>query len=63
MYLLDSCAISDFMKGDVNTTKKIKSLSPAIIYTSAVTQMEIMYGLLRKFDLSHRYFDFFSEFL
>jgi len=62
MYLLDSCTISDFMKGEINTTKKLKSVSPAIIYTSTITQMEITYGLIRKFDSSHRYFEFLKEF-
>ncbi len=61
MYLLDSCTISDFMKGEISTTKKLKSLSPSIICTSTVTQMEITYGLLRKFDLSHRYYDILKE--
>ena len=64
MYLLDSCTISDFMKGDVDTASKIKAVSPNLIYTSTVTQMEITYGLLRKFDKNHSYFtvleDFFS---
>lgn len=63
MYLLDSCTISDFMKGEPNTAKKIKSLSPSTIYTSTITQMEITYGLLKKFDYSHKYFNFFEEFI
>ena len=63
MYLLDSCTISDFMKGDENTGTKLKSISPALIYTSTITQMEIMYGLLRKFEPSHKYFKFFDEFI
>jgi tRNA(fMet)-specific endonuclease VapC len=63
MYLLDSCTISDFMKGLEHTSQKIKSLSPSIIYTSTITQMEISYGLLRKFDASHRYFGIFDEFI
>jgi len=62
MYLLDSCTISDFMKGETNTTQKLKSLSPSIIYTTTITQMEIRYGLLRRFDSGHRYFDFLKEF-
>ena len=63
MYLLDSCTISDFMKGEVNTMSKLKSLSPAKIYTSTITQMEITYGLIRRFEPSHRYFAFFKEFI
>ena len=61
MYLLDSCTISDFMKGEPNTVQKLKSLSPSIIYTSTITQMEITYGLLKKFDHSHQYFTLFGD--
>lgn len=63
MYLLDSCTISDFMKGDKNTSRKLKTISPSVIYTSTITQMEIKYGLLKKFDYSHRYFKILEEFL
>lgn len=63
MYLLDSCTISDFMKGEANTLKKIKSISPSEIYTSTITQMEIRYGLLRKFDHNHKYFKVLEDFL
>jgi tRNA(fMet)-specific endonuclease VapC len=63
MYLLDSCTISDFMKGDLNTMKKMKTTSPSLIYTSSITHMEIYYGLLRRFQKSHRYFNFLDLFL
>ena len=63
MYLLDSCTMSDFMKGEVTTVKKLKSLSPSLIYISTITQVEIKYGLLRKFDNSHKYFKLFEDFL
>lgn len=63
MYLLDSCTISHFMKGEENTAKKLKSLSPSVIYTTTISQMEILHGLLRKFDREHRYFKIFAEFM
>ncbi|NRB11320.1 MAG: type II toxin-antitoxin system VapC family toxin [Rickettsiaceae bacterium] len=63
MYLLDSCTISYFMKGEVSVANKIKETSPAVVYTSTITQMEITYGLIRKFNNSHRYFDFFKDFI
>lgn len=63
MYLLDSCTISDFMKGHTNTMKKIKNTSPSLIYTMTITQTEIMFGLLRKFDNSHYYYKMFEDFL
>ena len=63
MYLLDSCTVSDFMKGEIATAKKIKSLSPSLMYTSTITQLEIKYGLLRKFNSSHKYFKIFEDFM
>lgn len=47
MYLLDTCAVSDFIKGDEFTLKKIKSLSPSLLSISSINYMEISYGLQR----------------
>ena len=44
-YLLDTCVISDFVKGENGTLEKIKSMQPAILATSTITLMEIHYGL------------------
>lgn len=44
-YLLDTCAVSDFVKGNPKTLDKIKLLSPADIAISSVTEMEIKFGL------------------
>lgn len=45
MYILDTCVISDFVKGDKNTTKKLMSLNPNHLSISTITLMEINYGL------------------
>lgn len=45
-YLLDTCTVSDFVKGEQGVLATIKSTSPALIAISAVTRMEIEYGLL-----------------
>lgn len=45
MYLLDTCVISDFVKGEKGTLKKIKHKSPREIGISVITVMEINYGL------------------
>lgn len=45
-YLLDTCVLSDFVKGDVNTIKHIINHSPSELAISAVTLMEIEYGIL-----------------
>ncbi|KAF3887090.1 MULTISPECIES: type II toxin-antitoxin system VapC family toxin [Nostocales] len=44
-YLLDTCVISDFIKGEENTLKRLKSTSPVDIFISSLTLMEVKYGL------------------
>ncbi len=44
-YLLDTCVISDFIKGEVGTQVRLKQKSPADIAVSAITVMELRYGL------------------
>lgn len=44
-YLLDTCVISDFIKGEANTACRLKQTSPAEIAVSTITVMEILYGL------------------
>ncbi len=45
IYLLDTCVISDFIKGEINTLQRIKNTSPLEIAISTITIMEIEYGL------------------
>lgn len=44
-YLLDTCVVSDFVKGDKSTQLKIRSLKPTDIALSVVTLMEVEFGL------------------
>jgi tRNA(fMet)-specific endonuclease VapC len=44
-YLLDTCVISDFIKGEAGTTARLKQTPPVDIAISAVTVMELRYGL------------------
>lgn len=44
-YLLDTCVVSDFVKGEENTLKRLKSTSPSGIFISSLTVMEVKYGL------------------
>ena len=44
-YLLDTCVISDFVKGEKNTIHKIKETCPNLIGISSITIMEIQYGV------------------
>ncbi len=43
-YLLDTCVISDFARGDANTLQQLKAVPPHLIYVSSVTCMEVNYG-------------------
>lgn len=44
-YLLDTCAISDFIKREPNTFQRMKQTPPSDIAISSITVMEIQYGL------------------
>ncbi|MCX7344121.1 MAG: type II toxin-antitoxin system VapC family toxin [Proteobacteria bacterium] len=45
-YLLDTCCIIDFVKGDANTAQHLKHTAPSDIAISSITVMELEYGLL-----------------
>ena len=44
-YLLDTCVISDFIRGVGHTTDRFKNTPPSKIAISAITQMELYYGV------------------
>lgn len=44
-YLLDTCTVSDFVKGQPGVLAHIKATSPKLIAVSALTRMEVDYGL------------------
>ena len=44
-YLLDTCVISDFVKGQPNVLSRLKYEQPNSIAISSVTLMEINYGM------------------
>lgn len=44
-YLLDTCTVSDFVKGQPNVLARIKATPPKLVAVSALTRMEIDYGL------------------
>ena len=44
-YLLDTCTVSDFVKGQPNVLARIKATPPTLLAVSALTAMEIGYGL------------------
>lgn len=44
-YLLDTCVISDFIKNEPATRQRLTQTLPAEIAVSAITVMELSYGL------------------
>lgn len=44
-YLLDTCVISDFVKGEAGVLARLKSEKPKDLAISSVSLMEIEYGL------------------
>ena len=44
-YLLDTCAVSDFFKGNPNTITHAKQCKPSDIAISSISVMEIEFGL------------------
>ena len=44
-YLLDTCTVSDFVKGQPNVLSRVKATSPNLIAVSLLTRMEVEYGL------------------
>jgi len=45
MYLLDTCTVSDFVKGQPKVLARVKATPPNLIAVSALTRMEVDYGL------------------
>ena len=45
-YLLDTCTVSDFVKGQPGVLSRIKATAPSLIVISSITRMEIEWGLL-----------------
>lgn len=53
-YLLDTCTVSDFVKGRANVLARVKATSPNLIAVSAITRMEIDYGLALNADRARK---------
>jgi tRNA(fMet)-specific endonuclease VapC len=44
-YLLDTCVVSDFVRGEAGTLRRIKATPPVLLAISSITVLEIEYGL------------------
>lgn len=44
-YLLDTCVLSDFARGDAATLNRLKTTPPALVGVSSISAMEVEFGL------------------
>jgi len=63
MYLLDTCVVSDFVKGDRSTLSHIQKKSPDTIAVSSITVLEIQYGLALNPDKANKIQSIMDDFL
>lgn len=47
-YLLDTCAVSDYLRGVDSVVQRIQKVRPSDVGISAVTVMELRYGVTRR---------------
>ncbi len=53
-YLVDTCVVSDFAQGQPETLAHVKAAAPEDLAASALTEMEVAYGLLLNPRLARR---------
>ncbi len=53
-YLLDSCVLSDFARGQAAVTARIKGAAPEDLAITTVTVMEVEYGLRLNITLARK---------
>ena len=47
-YLLDTCAVSDYLRGVDSVVQRIRKIRPSDVGISAITVMELRYGATRR---------------
>ncbi len=62
-YLLDTCVISDFVKGELNTQQRIKHAQPAELAISSISIMEIQHGLMLNHQRAKKIGNIIDEFI
>jgi tRNA(fMet)-specific endonuclease VapC len=62
-YLLDTCVISDFIKGEAGTKVRLKQALPLDIAVSVITVMALRYGLALNLQRAQKIEPTISSFL
>ena len=60
-YLLDTCTISDFLRGNSNVVRRLVKTPHKFLAISTVTKHEIAYGLAKKPSLIDEYSPLLTE--
>jgi len=53
-YLLDTCVVSDFVRGTQPVQSRLLATAPSVIALSSITVLEVEYGLARRPVLARR---------
>ena len=61
-YLLDTCTVSDFVKGTPQVLERIRDAEPTSLAISVVTRMEIDYGLALNAGRARKYLPLLNDF-
>lgn len=62
-YLLDTCTVSDFVKGQAGVLARIKATPPSLVSVSVITRMEIEFGLQLNPDRARKLAPILNDFL
>lgn len=61
-YLLDTCTVSDFVKGVPAVLERIRQTDPAMIAVSVITRMEIDFGLALNAERARKFAPLLNDF-
>lgn len=62
-YLLDTCTVSDFVKGVPNVLQRMRQTEPALLAISIITRMELAYGLALNPERGRKYAPLLHDFV
>ncbi len=61
-YLLDTCTVSDFVKGVPAVLERIRQTDPAMLAVSVITRMEIDFGLALNAERARKFAPLLNDF-
>jgi tRNA(fMet)-specific endonuclease VapC len=61
-YLLDTCTVSDFVKGVPAVLRRVQQTEPALLSVSVITRMEIDFGLALHPERARKFVPLLNDF-